>query len=82
MIGSLKSQTHRRKSVAFSILKGWYLMRVPRNLGMLLFGIWLFLTGLIQLLGLSFTGLGTLMALLALLAGGLILLDVWPRGRR
>jgi len=57
-------------------------MRVPRNLGMLLFGIWLFLTGLIQLLGLNFTGLGTLMALLALLAGGLILLDVWPRGRR
>jgi hypothetical protein len=57
-------------------------MRVPRNLGMLLFGIWLFLTGLIQLLGLSFAGLGTLMALLALLAGGLILLDVWPRGRR
>jgi hypothetical protein len=49
---------------------------------MLLFGIWLFLTGLIQLLGLSFAGLGTLMALLALLAGGLILLDVWPRGRR
>jgi hypothetical protein len=57
-------------------------MRVPRNLGVLLLGLWVFLTGLIQLLGLSLTGIGTLMALLALVAGGLILLDMWPRGRR
>jgi hypothetical protein len=49
-------------------------MKLTRNLGMLLLGIWLILTGLLPLLSLSFSGLGTLMALLAIGAGGLILL--------
>jgi hypothetical protein len=49
-------------------------MRVTRNTGMLLLGIWLVLTGLIPLLQLSFAGLGTLMAILALAAGVLILM--------
>jgi hypothetical protein len=44
-------------------------MKVTRNLGMLLLGIWLLLTGLISLLGLGFSGLGSLMGLLALAAG-------------
>lgn len=48
-------------------------MVLNRNLGMLLLGIWLVLTGLIPLLGLSVAGLGTLMAILALAAGALIL---------
>lgn len=48
-------------------------MRLTKNLGMLLLGIWLVLTGLIPLLDLSFSGLGTLMAVLALAAGALIL---------
>lgn len=47
--------------------------RVPRNLGMLVLGIWLIVTGIIPLLNLSFSGLGTLMAIGAIAAGGLIL---------
>jgi hypothetical protein len=48
-------------------------VKVTRNLGMLLLGIWLILSGLIPLLSLSFDGLGTLMAILAIAAGALIL---------
>lgn len=44
-----------------------------KNLGMLLLGIWLIITGLIPLLNLSFSGLGTLMAILALAAGAFII---------
>jgi hypothetical protein len=47
-------------------------MKLTRNTGMLLTGIWLILTGLIPLLSLSFSGLGTLMAVLAIAAGALI----------
>lgn len=56
-------------------------MRLPRNLGMILLAVWLILTGLIPLLRINFAGAGTLLALLAVLAGGLILFDVWPRRR-
>jgi hypothetical protein len=49
-------------------------MRMTRNLGMLLLGIWLILSGLIPLLGLGFSGMGMLMAILAIAAGVLILL--------
>ncbi len=49
-------------------------MKPPRNLGMLLLGIWLILMGLIPLLSLSFSGLRTLMAILAIAAGALIAL--------
>ncbi len=49
--------------------------RIGRNLGMLLLAIWLILTGLISLFGLSFTGLNIVMGLLALAAGLLILLE-------
>ncbi len=49
-------------------------MRMTRNLGMMLLGIWLVITGLIPLLNLSFSGLGTLMAILATAAGILILM--------
>lgn len=45
-----------------------------KNFGMLLTGIWLILTGLIPLLSLSFSGLGTLMAVLAIAAGALIII--------
>ena len=48
-------------------------MRLPKNLGMLLLGIWLVLTGLIELLHFSFTGLPVVMAILAIVAGLLIL---------
>jgi hypothetical protein len=52
-------------------------MKTPKltnNLGMLLLGIWLILTGLIQLLSLSFSGLGVLMAIFAIAIGVLIAL--------
>ena len=48
-------------------------VKVTRNLGMLLLGIWLIVTGLVPLLNLSFAGLGTLLAVLAVAAGALIL---------
>ena len=48
-------------------------MRVTRNIGMLLLAIWLILTGLIPVLNLSLSGLGTGMAVLAVAAGILII---------
>jgi len=47
-------------------------MKLTRNIGMLLLAIWLILTGLIPLLSLSFSGLSTVMAVLAIAAGVLI----------
>ena len=47
-------------------------MKITRNLGMLLLAAWLILTGLIPLLHLSFSGLGTVIAILAIAAGVLI----------
>jgi len=49
-------------------------MRLTRNLGMLLLAIWLIVGGLIPLLNLSFSGLGTVMAILAIAAGVFILI--------
>jgi len=48
---------------------------ITSNLGMLLLAIWLILTGLLQLVNLGIPAIGTLMALLALAAGILILLN-------
>lgn len=48
-------------------------MKFTKNLGMLLLGIWLIVTGLIPLLHVSVSGLGALMAVLAIAAGALIL---------
>ena len=49
-------------------------MKLTKNLGTVLLAIWLILTGLIALVHLSFAGLGVIMAVLALVAGALILL--------
>ena len=49
-------------------------MRLTRNIGRFLLAIWLVLTGLVPLLNLSFSGLGTVMAILAIAAGVLIAL--------
>jgi uncharacterized membrane protein YeaQ/YmgE (transglycosylase-associated protein family) len=59
-----------------SLFRGGSGFRIGRsqNLGMLLLAIWLILTGLIALLGLSFQGLPLIMGILALAAGILILL--------
>ena len=48
--------------------------KLTRNLGMLLLAIWLILTGVMPLLNLSFSGAGTVMAILAVAAGVLILI--------
>jgi hypothetical protein len=48
---------------------------LPKNLGMLLLAVWLILTGLIEVLKFSFSGLPLIMALLAIVAGALILLQ-------
>jgi len=50
-------------------------MHLTHNLGMILLAIWLILYGLIALLGLSFSGLGVIMAILAIAAGVLILIE-------
>ena len=49
-------------------------IRLTRNLGMLLLAIWLILTGLMPLLNLSFQGVGTVMAVLAIASGVLLLI--------
>jgi len=51
------------------------LPKLPKNLSMLLLGIWLIIGGLIQLLGLVFSGLGILMAIFAIAIGVLIILQ-------
>jgi hypothetical protein len=50
-------------------------MPIPKNLGKLLLGLWLILTGLIRLVSFDFRGLPTVMAVLAIAAGVLIALD-------
>ena len=50
-------------------------MKLMKNLGMLLLGIWLLLSGLITLVGLSFQGLAIIMGVLAIAAGILILIN-------
>jgi hypothetical protein len=49
-------------------------MKLTRNAGMLLLGIWLILTGLLQIVNIPVAGIGPLLALLAIAAGVLILL--------
>jgi hypothetical protein len=50
-------------------------MKLASNLGMLLLGIWLILTGALPLLNISFQGVGTLLNVLAVAAGVLILMN-------
>ncbi len=49
-------------------------LRLTKNLGMILLGIWLIMTGLIPLLHFSFQGLPLIMAVFAIATGVLILL--------
>ena len=49
-------------------------MKLTKNIGFLVLGIWLILTGLIPLLHLSFSGLSTIMAAAAIAAGALIII--------
>mgnify|MGYP001037767567 FL=1 len=57
-------------------------MKLIKNLGMFLLGIWLILEGLLPLLKITIPASGTILALLAIAAGVLILLrPVKPTGR-
>lgn len=50
------------------------------EIGMLLLGIWLVIWGLFPLIGVSFSGLGVLLAILAIAAGVLILIGLnWKK---
>jgi hypothetical protein len=49
-------------------------MKVTSNIGMLVLAVWLILTGLLPLLSISFSGQGTLMAVLAVAAGILLVI--------
>lgn len=44
-----------------------------KNLGTMLAGLWFVFTGLVQLFGLSFRGMGVVMGALALVAGILLM---------
>ena len=48
-------------------------MKINKNIGLVVLAVYFILHGLITLLNFSFTGLGTVMGVLALLAGVLIL---------
>jgi hypothetical protein len=48
-------------------------MKLTSSLGMLLLGAWLILMGAMPLLNLSFSGAGTILKVLAIVAGALIL---------
>jgi hypothetical protein len=49
-------------------------MKITRNIGMLLLAVWLVVTGLVPLFNFSFSGLGTVMAILSIASGILIVL--------
>src|SRR3970040_1324627 len=53
-------------------------MKLTTNIGMLLLAVWLILTGLIPLLNFSFTGVGAVMAILAIASGVLIVVGPEP----
>lgn len=49
-------------------------MKLTKNLGMLLLGVWLVLTGLLQVVHLPIPDLGAILALIAIAAGVLIII--------
>jgi hypothetical protein len=49
-------------------------MNLTKNLGMLLLGIWLIVTGLLQVVTIQVAGIGIILAVLAIVAGVLILM--------
>ena len=49
-------------------------MKLTKNLGMLLLGMWLIVTGLMQVVSITIPAIGTILPLLAIAAGVSILL--------
>ena len=56
------------------MLLGYRTLKFKGNLGMLLLGIWLVITGLVSLLNFNFPALGVVLTILAIAAGVLLLL--------
>ena len=50
-------------------------MRFNRGLGMLLLAVWLILTGLSQIIGFHFNGMGVVQGILAIAAGLLLIIN-------
>jgi uncharacterized membrane protein YccF (DUF307 family) len=50
-------------------------VKLSRKMGMLLLGIWLILTGLLQVVSIQIPHIGIILGILAIAAGGLILLE-------
>jgi hypothetical protein len=50
-------------------------MKLTKKLGVICLSVWLILSGLVPLLKLSFEGLGLVLAILAIAAGVLLLID-------
>jgi uncharacterized membrane protein HdeD (DUF308 family) len=51
-------------------------MNLTKNIGMLLLGIWLIISGIVALVpAVYFNGLGAIMAILAIIAGILVLMN-------
>ena len=57
-------------------------MILSRNLGMVLLGVWLLLSGLLRVLGASLPSGGMVLGLLALVSGGILLLNGAGTGAR
>lgn len=57
-------------------------MKLLKNLGMIVLGLWLIATGLLPLLKINIPASGTILAVLAVVAGILILLNPTARPRR
>ncbi len=49
-------------------------LKLPKKLAMLLLGIWLIVTGLLQITSISIPGINTILAIVAIAAGLLIML--------
>lgn len=62
--------------------KGKKSVKLLKNLGMIVLGIWLIATGLLPLLKIDVPASGTILAVLAIVAGILILLNPAARPRR
>lgn len=75
MTGSFRIWASTDAPPTLDVKHGAQIMRLTKNRGMLLLGIWLLIHGLDALGALNFEGLGTIEAVLALVAGILIMVD-------
>ena len=55
------------------------MIKLTKNLGMILLAIWLIVTGLIRIFDITFPAAGTVLDLLAIAAGVVILIGLWGK---